>query len=84
MEASSDSLNVALDLIAEFAHMRGRTCLEVTRAVLATRTLANLGYLGNGHLTQRQCEAAIAILRNWIRRSDELHQQGDAVGKPDS
>ena len=84
MEASAESLNRAMDLAAEFAQMRGRTCLEVVRAVLATRTLARLGYRcdpehgdwGTGNVTQEQCDAAIAILEIWIRRASEQHQQG--------
>ena len=76
MEASAESLNRAIDLAYEFARMRGRTCLEVIRAVLATRTLARLGYRGDGHLTQDQCDAAIEILGIWIMRANGQHQQG--------
>lgn len=76
MEASAESLDRAIDLAYVFARMRGRTCLEVVKAVLATRTLARLGYKGGGHLTQHQCDAAIAILEIWIGRANGQHQQG--------
>lgn len=69
MCASIKSLNHLSDLVRQFADMRGRTCLEVMRAVLATRTLANHGYTGGGRLSQIQCQAAIAILEVWIGRS---------------
>lgn len=68
MCASITSLNHLSDLVRQFAAMRGKTCLEVTEALLATRTLANHGYRGGGRLSQVQCQAAIAILEVWIGR----------------
>lgn len=69
MDASDYSLEHAQSLVVEYARMRGRTCLEVTKAVLSTRTLQELGYAGDGHLTQRQCDAFVRILESWIRRA---------------
>ena len=68
MCASIASLERLSGLIRQFADMRGKTCLEVTEALLATRTLANHGYKGGGRLSQVQCQAAIAILEVWIGR----------------
>lgn len=68
---SAESLNRVTELVRKFAQMRGRTCLEVIRAVLATRTLARLGCDGGGDLTCEQCDAATSVLEGWIRKASD-------------
>ena len=49
-------------------HACGRTNTEVVNALLASKTLAKHGYRPeqDGHLTEEQGKAAIAVLRYWI------------------
>jgi hypothetical protein len=82
LDADAPSLTRCMELVGEFASLRHRTCLEVCEALLATRTLASLGYVQGGHMTQRQCNAAIAILEGWIRRV-RVDQQGTHNGQRD-
>ena len=69
MDAAQATTNRVIELAWELACAKGRTCLEVMRAVLSTKTLARLGYSGTGHLTQRQADAAVAILELWNNKT---------------
>lgn len=61
------SLNRLHQLCVRLAQKKGRTVLEVTQAVLSTKTLERMGYAGNGHVDeQAQCDAAIAIVERWL------------------
>lgn len=55
-------------LVDEYARLCGRTNLEVTHALLASRTLQKHGYTHaqRGHLTEDQGQAAIVVLNYWI------------------
>jgi hypothetical protein len=55
-------------LVRTFAKMRGKKCVDVARALLSTRTLRGLETDQKGHLSEVQADAAISILKGWIRR----------------
>lgn len=73
-------------LIGEYARLCGRTHAEVAHALLGSRTLRRLGYshAQRGLLTEGQGRAAIRVLDFWIGAKSEQHQQGRALGQPDS
>lgn len=68
-----DTLECAALLARCFALMRGRTCAEVMRAVLASRTLAAEGYAEaqDGRLTRGQATAAVGLLHAWVGKEIE-------------
>ena len=63
-----DALECLGDLMRCYARMRGMTVTSVTRAVLASKTLATHGYqhAQKGNLTQDQANAAVRMLHYWI------------------
>lgn len=65
-------------LVSEYARLCNRTILEVTHALLGSKTLRHYGYshAQKGHLTETQGKAAIQVLDFWIRRHIEQHKQG--------
>ena len=65
-------------LVGEYAALCGRSQVEVTRALLASKTLRRHGYdpARNGILTETQGRAALLVLDFWIRSTREQHQQG--------
>lgn len=62
-------------LISEYARLCKRTNLEVTHALLASKTLRRYGYTHaqKGHITETQGRAAIQVLDYWIRSASERH-----------
>lgn len=57
-------------LVTDLARPCGRTNTETARAVLQSETLRRHGYTDeqDGHLTESQGRAAIALLEHWIAR----------------
>ena len=57
-------------LVADLARVCGRTNTEVARALLESKTMANVGYQAEqyGHLTEDQGQVAVRLLEYWIRR----------------
>ncbi len=69
---STGQLNEIAELTREFAELVGRSSVEVMGALLSTKTLGRLGYRGDGCIdTDEQARACIAILSNWIRRTED-------------
>lgn len=64
-----DGMRSCVDhLVHCYAEIKGKTYLDVTRAVLSSKTLAAHGYLPsqNGLLTLDQLRAAVQLLWYWI------------------
>ena len=59
-------------LVAEYARLCGHSQLEVTHALLSSKTIRKHGYTHaqKGHLTEDQGRAAIAVLHYWIRSTN--------------
>lgn len=74
MPPSSEQLNRILELTWELHLLVGRSCTEIMRALLATRTLRSLGQTGDGLLDEPQARACIQILENWIWKKKHEHQ----------
>ena len=71
---SSEQLTRIVRLTRELAELCGMTNMDVMAALLRTRTLRRLDYRDNGRIeTERQAEACIALLENWIKKKNE-HQ----------
>lgn len=68
-DASAKQHNRMLDLVWELHEITGRACSEIGQALHGTRTLRELGYKGDGHLTEEQADASISILESWIRQA---------------
>ena len=75
-EITAETFNRVGHLIERYARLCSRTNLEVTHALLASKTLQRHGYTHaqNGHLTEDQGQAAIQVLNYWISvKIGELH-----------
>ena len=69
--------NRILNLVWELHLLVGRSCAEVMGALLATKTMARLGYRGTGRIeTYQQAKACIQILERWVEEKRREHQQG--------
>ena len=69
--ATAETLNESVRLTWELHLLVGRPCADIARAVLATRSLHDLGQTGDGHLTQEQAEAYIRIVKHWIDQAKD-------------
>lgn len=69
-EISDQTIERVGYLIGEYARLCGRKQVEVTHALLASKTLKRYGYshAQKGHLTETQGRAAIQVLDYWIGR----------------
>ena len=68
MTITDETHNRVWSLIQQYARLCQRTPLEVTHAVLSSKTLRKHGYTHEqrGSLTEEQGRAAIALLNHWI------------------
>lgn len=74
MLPSSEQLNEIISLSWELHELTDRSCADVGRALLASRTLKQAGYNGNGRLeTAEQADACIGLLKAWIRKKRDGH-----------
>ena len=65
-------------LTHKYARLCGHTCLEVTEAVLRSKTLQNMGYeheIQQGRLFEDQAQAACEVLMYWIERTKKRNDQ---------
>jgi hypothetical protein len=74
MPADAETLNKFLDLSWQLHELTGKKCVEICRALLATRTLRELGQTGDGKLTQAQAEACNRLLERWIQQAKERNR----------
>lgn len=69
-EVTDETLRSLIDLMAEFAKLKGKTADEVVRALNKTRALQNLGATEETvTYTEQQALAACGILQSWISKS---------------
>lgn len=69
-EVTDETLGSLMDLMAEFAKLKGKTADEVVRALNKTRALQNLGATEETvTYTEQQALAACGILQSWISKS---------------
>ena len=75
---TNETHNRVWSLIQQYARLCQHTPLEVTHAVLSSKTLRKHGYTHEqrGSLTEDQGRAAVRVLDYWIGRHLEQHQQG--------
>jgi len=69
--ATAETINEILRRTRVLSKLVGRPGEDIARAVLATRTLHDLGQTGDGHLTQEQAEAYLRIVEHWIDQAKE-------------
>ena len=69
-EVTEETLGRMMDLMAEFAQLKGKTADEVVRALNKTKALQNLGATEETvTYTEQQACAACGILQSWISKS---------------
>ena len=69
-EVTDETLGRMMDLMAEFAQLKGKTADEVVRALNKTKALQNLGAREDTvTYTEQQALAACGILQSWISKS---------------
>lgn len=69
-EVTDETLGRMMDLMAEFAQLKGKTADEVVRALNKTKALQNLGATEETvTYTEQQACAACGILSGWISKS---------------
>ena len=78
-DITDETIRRVSELVGRYAEKCGHTMLEVTDALLASKTLRRQGYTQDqrGILTEEQGHAAIAVLEYWIGATVE-HKQGDS------
>ena len=54
--------------------LTGRSCAEIGRALLATRTIRNMQPDRDGRTTEKQVDAEIKLLRHWIEQANTKAQ----------
>ena len=75
MLADDRVLNKIIGLTWHLHELTGRSCVEIAHALLATRTMRDLGQSGDGRLTQEQAVAYAKLLERWIRQAKERNRR---------
>lgn len=66
----AEKLNELLGLCWRLHELTGRSCAEIGRALLATRTIRNMQPDRDGRTTEKQVDAEIKLLRHWIEQTN--------------
>lgn len=74
MEPTSEQLTKLLGLCWRLHELTGRSCAEIGRALLATRTIRNMQPDRDGRTTEKQVDAEIKLLRHWIEQANTKAQ----------
>ncbi len=70
----AEKLNELLGLCWRLHELTGRSCAEIGRALLATRTIRNMQPDRDGRTTEKQVDAEIKLLRHWIEQANTKAQ----------
>jgi len=70
----AEKLNELLGLCWRLHELTGRSCAEIGRALLATRTIRNMQPDRDGRTTTEQVQAEIKLLRHWIEQANTKAQ----------
>ena len=75
MLADERILNKIIGLSRWLGELTGKRCFEIMKALLATRTLHDLGCDGDGRLTQEPAVACAKLLERWIKQAKERNRR---------
>lgn len=66
----AEKLNELLGLCWRLHELTGRSCAEIGRALLATRTIRAMEPDRDGRTTEKQVDAEIKLLGHWIEQAE--------------
>ena len=70
----AEKLNELLGLCWRLHELTGRSCAEIGRALLATRTIRAMEPNRDGRTTEKQVDAEIKLLKHWIEQAKSKAQ----------